>query len=1071
VKEELVQKKSHCSRRDFLKGSGALLGGALLASQLEWATGLLARAEAGTLGTGEAYELAKARNILYTACLQCNTGCSIKVKLVDGLAVKIDGSPYSPFNALPSVPMATPPGDVAKLDVPICPKGHAGLQTAYDPYRVRKVLKRAGRRGEGKWRTIAFDQAVREIVEGGVLFAHVPGEERRHVEGLRAIWALRDAKTAKAMADDVKAIAKANDKKQAVADFKKRHAASLHLLIDPDHPDLGPKNNQMVFQWGRMKGGRSEFGQRFFADGFGTVNTHGHTTVCQGSLYFTCRAMSHQYDGETFSGGSNFYWQGDIEHANYALFVGSNLFDANYGPPNRSARITQRLADGSLKIAVADPRFSKLASKANRYLPVVPGEDAALFMGIIKTMIDGGLYDAKYLACANKAAAAAAGETTWSNATLLVRIGDDGAPGRFLRASEIGLRAPELRKGKDGKERPFDYLVALKDGEPVAVDPNDEKTPITGDLLVDAKVRGVRVKSGLQIIADAANEKTMAGWSKLCGIPAAEIGTVAHELAAHGKKAVIDVHRGIAQHTNGFYNVTAAMTVNLLLGNFDHVGGMIAASTYNATGGKPGQPTDLAAAHPGKLPRFGISVIRHDIRYEDSTLFAGYPARRNWWPLSSDVYEETLPSIGEGYPYPVKALFSYMAAPTYALPAAQGGISVLADVSKVPLYFASDILVGPTSTYADYVFPDLSYLERWEMQGSHPNMPAKVQPIRQPVIAPIPETVVVYGEAMPISYEALLMALAEKLGMKGFGKDGFEPGKDFTRPDDFYVRMVANVANDGDPVADADDAETALFLDARRHLPKSVFDAARWERIAGPEWRKVVTLLNRGGRFQDYKEIPSGGLAVNRYGRAINIYQEKTAGTRNAFTGAANPGYALYVPVRTAMGQTPEEAGLTHGYPLRMITQKDILHTKSRTVADYWTLSMRPENAFILNPVDAKALGLKDGARARVVSATNRAGVWDLGHGRKKEMVGRVSVTETIRPGVMTFLPGYGHWASGASDLVIDGETIKGDPARATGFSANAAMWIDPYLKDTCLVDPVGGSVSFYDTRVTLEKA
>ncbi len=1070
MKEYPDKSEGGCSRRDFLKGSGALLGGALLASQLEWATGLLARAEAGVLVPGEAYDLSNARNILYTTCLQCNTGCGIKVKLIEGLAVKIDGSPYSPFTMVPSVPMARPPADVAKDDAPICPKGHAGIQTAYDPYRIRKVLKRAGRRGEAKWETIAFEKAVAEIVDGGKLFSHVPGEEHRHVEGLRDLWALRDAKLAKAMGDDAKAIASAKGKRQAVADFKAKHAAHLHLLIDPDHPDLGPKNNQLVFQWGRMKGGRGEFGLRFFGDGFGTVNTHGHTTVCQGSLYFTCKAMSEQYDGEAFSGGQKFYWQGDIENAAYALFVGANLFDANYGPPNRSARMTQRMAAGELKITVADPRFSKLASKANRYLPVVPGEDAALFMAIARTLIDERLYDARYLSCANKAAAAAAGEPTWSNAALLVKIGEDGTPGKFLRASEIGLKAPEMRKEKDGRERAFEYLVALKDGEPVAVDPNDGKMSVTGDLLVDGRVHGVRVKSGLGIIADAARAKPMAEWSRLCGIPAAEIETVARELASHGKKAVVDVHRGVAQHTNGFYNVTAAMTINLLLGNFDHAGGMIAASTYGFMGGKPGQPNDLAAGNSEKIPRFGISVIRHDIRYEDSTLFAGYPAKRNWWPLSSDVYEETLPSIGDGYPYPVKALFSYMAAPTYALPAGQTNIAVLADVEKLPLYFASDILVGPTSAYADYIFPDLSYLERWEMQGSHPNMPAKVQPIRQPVIAPVPETVVVYGEAVPCSYEALLMALAEKLGMKGFGKGGFGPGEDFTRPDDYYIRMVANVANDGDPVDDADDAEIALFLDARRHLPKSVFDAPRWERIAGPNWRKVVHLLNRGGRFQDYREIATGGHVANRYGRAINCYQEKTAGTRNAFTGKPNPGYARYVPVSTALGQTPEAARLTHGYPLRMITQKDILHTKSRTVADYWTLSMRPENEFVVNPVDAKALGLEDGSRARVVSATNRAGTWELGNGRRKEMAGRVKVTETIRPGVMTFLPGYGHWASGSADLVIDGKKIAGDPARATGFNANAAMWIDPHLKNTCLIDPVGGSVSFYDTRVTLEK-
>ena len=68
--------------------------------------------------------------------------------------------------------------------------------------------------------------------------------------------------------------------------------------------------------------------------------------------------------------------------------------------------------------------------------------------------------------------------------------------------------------------------------------------------------------------------------------------------------------------------------------------------------------------------------------------------------------------------------------------------------------------------------------------------------------------------------------------------------------------------------------------------------------LAGPNWRKVVFLLNRGGRFQDYGEIATGGLAANRYGRAINLYQEKTAGTRNAFTGKPNAGHALYVPAR-----------------------------------------------------------------------------------------------------------------------------------------------------------------------------
>ena len=412
-----------------------------------------------------------------------------------------------------------------------------------------------------------------------------------------------------------------------------------------------------------------------------------------------------------------------------------------------------------------------------------------------------------------------------------------------------------------------------------------------------------------------------------------------------------------------------------------------------------------------------------------------------------------------------------MGAPTYALPAGQTNIEILADVNKVPLYFTTDILIGPTTMYADYIFPDFSYLERWEMQGSHPNMPAKVQPIRQPVLAPIPETVRVFGEEMPCCFETVILALAEKLGIKGYGKDGFGPGQDFTKQDDFYIRMVANVATDGSPVPDADDAELKLFLESRKHLPKSVFDPQRWEKIAGPNWRKVVYVLNRGGRFQEYKDIYKGDHVANQYKSLINIYQEKTAGTKNAFTGKSNPGYATYVPISTALGKSPKDEGLTEGYPLHLITQRDVTQTKSRTITNYWLLSILPENLVILNPLDGKKMGIQDGDSVKFVSATNKEGVWNLGNGKKMEMRGKVKLTETIKPGVVTFTIGHGQWASGATDVVIDGKVIKGDPKRATGFNANAAMWIDPHLKNTCMIDPVGGSVSFYDTKVNLVKA
>ena len=77
---------------------------------------------------------------------------------------------------------------------------------------------------------------------------------------------------------------------------------------------------------------------------------------------------------------------------------------------------------------------------------------------------------------------------------------------------------------------------------------------------------------------------------------------------------------------------------------------------------------------------------------------------------------------------------------------------------------------------------------------------------------------------------------------------------------------------------------------------------------------------------------------------------------------------------------------------------------------------------------------------------------------------------EGLRPGGDCLSLGHGHWAYGARDTVIDGKKIPGDKRRSQGIHANAAMAIDPYLKNVCLQDLVGASVAFYDSYVKLVK-
>ncbi len=116
--------------------------------------------------------------------------------------------------------------------------------------------------------------------------------------------------------------------------------------------------------------------------------------------------------------------------------------------------------------------------------------------------------------------------------------------------------------------------------------------------------------------------------------------------------------------------------------------------------------------------------------------------------------------------------------------------------------------------------------------------------MRRPAAVPMTETGTVAGEAMPISMESFLIAVARWLGLSGVGADGFGPGMALDRPEDFYLRAVANIAaGDGvnEAVPDADAAELDVFHSARQHLPRSVFDPARWQAAVQPGlWPKVV---------------------------------------------------------------------------------------------------------------------------------------------------------------------------------------------------------------------------------------
>jgi anaerobic selenocysteine-containing dehydrogenase len=87
-----------------------------------------------------------------TSCRECRSHDQIRVRVVNGIAVKIDGIPDEP-------------GTFGR----ICGRGQAGIMGLYNPYRVKAPMKRTNpEKGLGvdpKWQEISWDEALNTVTE------------------------------------------------------------------------------------------------------------------------------------------------------------------------------------------------------------------------------------------------------------------------------------------------------------------------------------------------------------------------------------------------------------------------------------------------------------------------------------------------------------------------------------------------------------------------------------------------------------------------------------------------------------------------------------------------------------------------------------------------------------------------------------------------------------------------------------------------------------------------------------------------------------------------------------------
>lgn len=81
--------------------------------------------------------------IVKSTCELCLAGCGVLIHMKDGKPVKVEGDPDNPIN-----------------NGIICAKGAHSLEYLYHPDRLKHPLKRTGKRGDGKWQQITWDEAL-----------------------------------------------------------------------------------------------------------------------------------------------------------------------------------------------------------------------------------------------------------------------------------------------------------------------------------------------------------------------------------------------------------------------------------------------------------------------------------------------------------------------------------------------------------------------------------------------------------------------------------------------------------------------------------------------------------------------------------------------------------------------------------------------------------------------------------------------------------------------------------------------------------------------------------------------
>ncbi|MCC6609886.1 MAG: molybdopterin-dependent oxidoreductase [Burkholderiales bacterium] len=478
----------------------------------------------------------------------------------------------------------------------------------------------------------------------------------------------------------------------------------------------------------------------FWLSAFGSAFGSCHVNVASSP---TCGKVVHPV--EFFSGGG-FHQQPDLHYANYCILIGTQFGVASRGSFNHHLLDMAEARARGMKLVVIDPVGGFAASKANEWVPIRPGTDAAFGLSMLQVLLNElAIYDAPFL-------------KSKTNAPYLI-----GPDGRYVRDAATGK--PLVVDAADGRVKVHD-------------DPGLSDPAILGTY----EARSQRCRPAFELLREHVKKYPPEATERYTTIPAATVRRIAREFGEAARigetitidgvelpyrPAVMDWARGTQGHKHGFHNCWTLKLVNIVVGSVNVPGGILSTGAAGKfphhwwpEGGIDGMLQHggqiMSMAHPSAFPGH---VPTAPVRMDLAELFPLAPHYHTLMPISV----ENPGAFGLRDEDRIEILLH---APVNSM------LSSFGDAEKVERLYKSlrfmagfAVEINETNHFDDIVLPFPSALERYDFisgMGAFMIAPCGQDDfywqVRQPVVALPP------GVRHP---QEVVQEIAERLGILG----------------------------------------------------------------------------------------------------------------------------------------------------------------------------------------------------------------------------------------------------------------------------------------------------------------